>query len=211
MSYLVLVRHGESQWNAKGWWTGLTDIGLTEKGVEEAKSAGDLLTDIHFDIAYTSVLRRAQDTLAAILDILELPIVPIIQHEALNERDYGVYTGKNKWTIKEEIGEEKFQKIRRGWDEPIPGGETLKDVYARVMPYYQDVVSKDIEQGKHVLIVAHGNSLRALIKHLENVPDEKIASIELKTGEVYVYTLNEKGIVIKKEIRTAKNSVAFYC
>ncbi len=205
MSYLVLVRHGESQWNAKGWWTGLTDIGLTEKGIEEAKQAGRLLADIHFDRAYTSMLIRAQDTLTNILRTIGQPDIPISRHAALNERDYGAYTGRNKWEIQKEVGDEKFLKIRRGWDEPIPNGETLKNVYTRVMPYYRNVISSDIEQGKHILIVAHGNSLRALIKHLENVPDEKIASIELKTGEAYVYTLDEKGIVVKKEIRAAKN------
>lgn len=203
MSYLVLVRHGESQWNAKGWWTGLTNIGLTEKGIDEAKNAGDLLSDIHFDVAYTSMLRRAQDTLTTILDIIQQPLVPVIPHEALNERDYGAYTGKNKWEIQKDVGEEQFLKIRRGWDEPIPNGETLKDVYARVLPYYRDTMRKDVEQGKNVLIVAHGNSLRALIKHLENVPNEKIASIELKTGEAYVYQLDQGGVVLKKEIRTA--------
>lgn len=202
MSYLVLVRHGESLWNAKGWWTGLTDIGLTEKGIAEAKEAGKLVQDMKFDVAYTSLLVRAHDTLTHILTAIGQSTIPVVKHAALNERDYGVYTGKNKWEIQKEIGAERFLKIRRGWDEPISRGETLKDVYDRVIPYYRDVISSGIRQGKNVLVVAHGNSLRALIKYLESVPDDDISRIELKTGEIYVYTVDAAGSVKKKEVRT---------
>lgn len=201
MSNLVLVRHGESVWNEKGWWTGLTDIGLTEKGIDEAKKAGKLIADIPFDCAYTSTLIRAKDSLTTILNTLHQQTIPVFAHAALNERDYGIYTGRNKWEIKKEVGDEKFLKLRRGWDEPIPYGETLKDVYLRVFPYYRDVISLDIATEKNVLVVAHGNSLRALIKHLEAVPNENISSIEMKTGEVYVYQLTKDGTMLHKDIR----------
>ena len=137
MAKLILVRHGESLWNAKGIWTGLTDISLSKKGREEARSAGMALKDIKIDIAYTSPLARANQTLDEIAHSLPSPIILTIKNKALNERNYGELTGKNKWEIEKEFGEEKFLDIRRGWNVPIPKGETLKDVYNRVVPYYQ--------------------------------------------------------------------------
>jgi 2,3-bisphosphoglycerate-dependent phosphoglycerate mutase len=116
------------------------------------------------------------------------------------ERHYGIHTGKNKWQVKEEIGEEAFQSIRRGWDTPIPEGETLKEVYERVKPYYEEHIKSDLMSSRNVLIVAHGNSLRALVKHLENLNEEEIVSVEIATGEVHCYTLNENGAVIDKVI-----------
>jgi 2,3-bisphosphoglycerate-dependent phosphoglycerate mutase len=200
MSKLVLVRHGESEWNAKGVWTGWTDIPLTEKGREEAKKAASLLSDIHFDYTYTSKLVRASETLELMKKELHLSVATIANF-ALNERDYGQFTGKNKWEIKKEIGDEAFQSLRRGWNSEVKGGETLKVVYDRVVPYFLSEVLPLLKKGKNVLVVAHGNSIRALVKYLESIPDEKIAEIEFKTGEIMLYEFDESGTVIHKERR----------
>jgi len=201
MAYLVLVRHGQSAWNALGLWTGLTDVELTEEGRKEAQKAASLLKDIKLHKAHTSSLKRAQQTLEEIAQSLELSTIPVSQHPALNERDYGEMTGKNKWEIKEQHGEEQFTKWRRGWDEKIPGGETLKDVHARVVPYFEDNILMDLKDGKNIIVAAHGNSLRALIKHLEKIADNEIPNLELGTGEIYVYEISDAGEVISKEIR----------
>lgn len=201
MSYLVLVRHGESQWNATGQWTGLVDIPLSDKGRTEATDAGKLISDISFNNAFTSNLSRAQETLSIILNTTLQKDVPVVKNKALNERDYGIYTEKNKWDIRKEIGDAAFQKIRRGWIEPIPRGETLKNVYERVVSYYTENILPYINVGHNVLIVAHGNSLRALVKYLENIPDDKISELEIETGEVYVYKINRRGEIESKEIR----------
>lgn len=207
MAYLALVRHGESLWNAKGLWTGWTDIELSEKGVEEAKLAGLALKDIKFDISYTSKLKRAGETLDEILKELNLKI-PKVENEALNERNYGEFTGKNKWEIKKEIGQEKFQLIRRGWDYPISEGESLKDVFDRVVPYFENNIFPNIKMGKNVLISAHGNSLRALIKYLEKISDLDISNLELATGEIYIYQIDEKGNILSKETRKSRSNTA---
>jgi 2,3-bisphosphoglycerate-dependent phosphoglycerate mutase len=201
MAQLVLVRHGESEWNAKGLWTGWTDVNLSENGREEAKKAGELLKDINFDFAYTSNLKRAQQTLEEINNITGQKEIPTIADKALNERDYGDFTGKNKWEVKEQIGEEEFQKIRRSWDYPPTNGESLKMVYERVIPYYEKEILPKLKEGKNVIIAAHGNSLRALIKYLENISDEDIPGLEMATGGVYVYQLDNEGKVTNKEIR----------
>lgn len=200
MATLVLVRHGKSEWNEKGLWTGWRDIPLAPVGYEEAKRTGEALKDIHFDFAFTSALTRAQQTLEDILRVIN-QTPPITKNEALNERDYGDLTAKNKWDLQKELGEEEFQKIRRSWDYPPPNGESLKMVYERVLPYYQSEIEPKLKEGKNIIIAAHGNSLRALVKHLENISDDKIASVEIGTGEAYVYQLDENGKVTNKEIR----------
>lgn len=203
MANLILVRHGESDWNGKGLWTGLTDISLDENGRKQARSSGESMkkTNIKIDIAYTSVLKRAKETFGEIKKILNLSSLTVIEDRALNERDYGIYTGKNKWEIEKEVGEEMFLKIRRGWDYPIPKGESLKDVYERVVPYYENEILPKLKNGQNVLIVAHGNSLRSLVKYLENINDEKITKLEIATGEVYIYSLDSQGAILSKEIR----------
>jgi 2,3-bisphosphoglycerate-dependent phosphoglycerate mutase len=200
MATLVLVRHGKSEWNEKGLWTGWRDIPLAPKGIEEAKTTGEQLKDIHFDVAYTSALIRAQQTLNEILKVAgQTP--PIEKSEALNERDYGDYTEKNKWDIQKEVGEEEFQRIRRSWDYPPPNGESLKMVYERAVPYFEAEILPKLKSGNNIIIAAHGNSLRALVKYLENISETDIASLEIGTGEAYVYTLDENGKVTNKEIR----------
>lgn len=200
MANLILVRHGESEWNAKGLWTGLTDIGLSEKGKEESRLAGEKLKGLSIDIAYTSPLLRAKQTLDEIRSVLGID-VPTFRDKALNERDYGIYTEKNKWEIQKEVGEEKFKQLRRGWDSPISKGETLKDVYSRVVPYYQAEILPKLKSGENILIVAHGNSLRALVKYLENLSDTDVENLEIATGEIYIYSLNDQDAILSKEIR----------
>ena len=201
MNNLALVRHGETEWNARGVWTGNVDVGLTAQGRQEAHRAAELLRDITLDAAHASMLRRSQETLAIIKYALDRDDLPVYLDSALNERDYGILTGKNKWEVKEKYGEEQFLKWRRGWDYPIPGGETLRDVYRRVVPYYQQYVLPDILKAKNILISAHGNSLRALIKYLENVSDQDIIDLELSTGEVCVYEINTRGKAVNKDMR----------
>jgi 2,3-bisphosphoglycerate-dependent phosphoglycerate mutase len=203
MAYLVLVRHGESEWNAQGLWTGWTDISLSEKGREEAKAAGELLKDINFDLAFTSALKRAKETLTEIQKVTGQMDLPTTEDQALNERDYGDLTGKNKWEVKEKVGEEEFLKLRRSWDYPPPNGESLKMVYERVLPYYEREILPKLKEDKNILIAAHGNSLRALIKYLDNISDEDIPNLELATGGIYVYQIDNEGKVTSKELRGA--------
>lgn len=200
MAYLVLVRHTESEWNAKGLWTGLTDISLSAEGKEKARLTADELKSIRFDVAFTSALKRAKETLVEIKAALNADF-PTIENKSLNERDYGEFTGKNKWEIQKQMGEDEFKKLRRAWDYPIPNGETLKDVYNRVVPYYQTQILPYLKNGKNVLVVAHGNSLRALVKYLENIPDNDISNLEIATGEIIIYKIKEDGSIQSKERR----------
>lgn len=201
MAYLVLVRHGQSEWNLLGQWTGLTDVELTEDGRSEARRAGQTLEDIDLHRAYTSQLKRAKHTLDHIVEHLNKADVERSEHAELNERDYGELTGKNKWQVREEYGEEKFQAWRRSWDHPVPGGETLKDVSQRVLPFYEQHILNDLKSGRNVIVAAHGNSLRALIKHLDEVADDQSHTVEIMTGEVLVYEIDDNGKLLKKEIR----------
>lgn len=201
MAKLFLVRHGKSEWNKLGLWTGWTDVNLDEEGIKEAKAVGEFLKEEDIHKVYTSELKRTHQTFEGIKESSGKSHLSHTPHPALNERHYGIHTGKNKWQIKEEVGEEEFKKIRRGWDTPIPEGETLKDVHARVVPYYEENIKKDLEGGENVLIVAHGNTIRALIKHLENLDEVQVADVELETGEVHVYELEGGNKIINKEIK----------
>jgi len=156
-------------------------------------------TFISFDIAFTSALRRAQQSLEEIKGVVGE--ISTTEAAALNERDYGDLTGKNKLEVEEMYGEDQYLKWRRGWDEPVPNGETLKDVYGRAVPYYQENILPELKTGKNVLVVAHGNSLRALIKFLENIPDEEIPNLEIETGGIYIYQIDPEGKIISKEIK----------
>lgn len=204
--YLVLVRHGESVWNQKGLWTGWEDVELSEKGREEAKQTAKALSDIPVDAAFSSDLKRARETLSIIISELQIPGIPTEIFEAFKERNYGILTGKSKWEIKKEVGEEKFKKIRRGWNEPIEGGESLKDVSERVLPAFIGKVLPMVINGKNTLLVAHGNTHRAIIKHLEKISDTGIEDVEIATGEAFVYRLNPEGQVILKEKRAVNKS-----
>lgn len=201
MAYLVLVRHGQSEWNALGLWTGQEDVALTEQGRQEARKAAEHLRDITLHKAHTSTLSRAQQTLQEIKTALQHIELETVHHAALNERHYGDYQAKNKWDIKEKIGEEAFTKLRRNWDHPVPNGETLKDVHSRVIPYYEQHIINDLKAGKNIIVAAHGNSLRALMKHLDNIDDDQVHELEIGTGEVHLYEISEDGTVIGKNIR----------
>ncbi len=201
MAHLILIRHGQSEWNAKGLWTGWNDPDLNNKGREEAQNAAEKIEDIKIDKAYTSDLKRAQQTLQEIKKKLDLHKLPTVIAPELKERNYGDLAGKNKWDVKKKYGEEQFMKWRRSWDYPIPNGESLKDVYHRVLPYYEEHILPELKKGKNILISAHGNSLRGLVKHLDNISDNEISKLEIGTGEVYVYHFDEKGKVTFKEIR----------
>lgn len=203
---LVISRHGESEWNLLGKWTGWTDVGLTDKGISDTVRLGALLQDFSFEYVYTSTLKRTHQTAAALLEGQgKGAAMPMIHAAELNERDYGDLTGKNKWEVKEEIGEEAFNGIRRGWDYPVPGGETLKDVYARVIPYFERDILPLLQAGKTVLLVAHGNSIRALMKHLDQIPESDIAHVEMPFGQVLVYGFAaEHDLPVSKEVRAVE-------
>jgi 2,3-bisphosphoglycerate-dependent phosphoglycerate mutase len=207
MGKLILLRHGESEWNTLGKWTGLTDVGLTEKGEEEARKAGETLKAIFLDKGFCSELKRAKDTLTIALDTAGKMSLPVEYDASLNERDYGIYTGKDKWKVKEEVGDEQFLAIRRGYETEIPEGENLKQVCERVHPYYESKILPLIESGKNVIVSAHGNSLRALIKYVEEVPDEKAHKIEMKTGEIIVYEIDKDGKMISKAVLNRNEDV----
>lgn len=188
---LVISRHGESEWNLLGKWTGLTDVGLTEKGAKDAEIIGRTIpADIKFDEIYTSVLKRTEETLQGIIRGLnkpELNDLPKTANAALNERDYGKYTGMNKWDVQQAVDEATFTGLRRGWDFPVEGGENLKQVYERVVPYFEREMLPKLQAGENILMVAHGNSIRALMKYLDNISDEGIADVEMKFGQVLLY------------------------
>lgn len=198
---LVVSRHTESEWNVLGKWTGLTDINLTQKGHEEAHKIGELLKGIRFDAVYTSEQKRTHQTLAGIMAGSEHEKIPHHKSAHVNERDYGDLTGKNKWEVQTEIGDEAFQGIRRGWDYPVPGGETLKDVHGRVVPFFDAEILPRLQRGENILLVAHGNSIRALMKHLEDIHEDEIANVEMGFGEVLFYHVTPEGNLHKKEVK----------
>jgi 2,3-bisphosphoglycerate-dependent phosphoglycerate mutase len=199
---LVLVRHGQSEWNLKNLFTGWRDVDLTELGREEAKTGADKLKarGTKFDIAFTSALIRAQKTCQIILDTLGQGDLKTIRDQALNERDYGDLSGLNKDDARAKWGEEQVHIWRRSYDTQPPGGESLKDTGARVWPYYMHVMQPHVLRGETVLVAAHGNSLRALIMALEGKSGEEIVKLELATGVPIVYTLNADSTVKSKEI-----------
>ena len=204
---LVIVRHGESEWNKQGLWTGSRDIHLTPYGFEKSMELGLKVHDIPFDYAFASMQVRSIETLSCILDADCEYNVPTEHVAALNERDYGDYTGQNKWDMEKLLGEEQFDKIRRDWDEPVPHGETLKMVYERVVPLYLEHMLPLLLQGKNVLVVSHGNAIRALMKYIENIPDERISEVEMIFGSILIYDLDHDGHMLHKEIRSVESSV----
>jgi len=218
MLRLVLLRHGESTWNKENRFTGWTDVDLSDKGREEAREAGRLMSaeKYEFDVAYTSVLKRAIRTLWIALDELDMMWIPVYRSWRLNERHYGGLQGLNKAETAAKYGDDQVKVWRRSYDTPpppltyedprhpshdrryadlkraeIPLTESLKDTVARFLPHWHEVIAPDIKAGKRVLIVAHGNSLRALVKYLENIPDDKIVELNIPTGIPLVYSLNE--------------------
>lgn len=231
---LVLVRHGQSEWNLANLFTGWTDVDLSENGVEEAKNAGRLIqrAGISFDVAYTSVLKRAIRTCHFILEESDQLWIPVEKHWRLNERHYGALQGLNKAETAEKYGKEQVQIWRRSYnisppemdaeqgrifradrrystldEKRIPLTENLEITLHRVMPFYEDVIAPQLKQGKNVLVAAHGNSLRALCKYLENIPDEVIPSLEIATGEPIVYDLSDRLEILGKTVLNKSSGV----
>ena len=197
---LVLVRHGQSEWNKKNLFTGWKDVALTAEGEAEARKAGELLCEAGhtFDIAFTSTLIRAQATLDIILEQLGQQGLETHQHEALNERDYGELVGLNKNDARKRWGEDQVHIWRRSFDTPPPGGESLKDTADRVLPYFNAEILPQVLAGKNVIISAHGNSLRALVMQLDRLSPEAVTSLNLATGAPMIYRLNSDGTVAEK-------------
>jgi len=223
MRTLVLLRHGESEWNAEGLFTGWVDVGLSERGAREAEYGGRLLAEagIRVDVVHTSVLKRAIQTANIALEAADLQWLPVLRSWRLNERHYGALQGKNKAQTREEYGEEQFMLWRRSYDVPpppiadedplsqvsdpryaalppelVPRSECLKDVLERMMPYWYDAIVSDLAAGRMVLVAAHGNSLRALVKHLDGISDDDIAALNLPTGIPLAYELDDEFRVI---------------
>jgi 2,3-bisphosphoglycerate-dependent phosphoglycerate mutase len=198
---LVLTRHGQSEWNLKNLFTGWKDVDLTEVGVAEAKAAGRKLKaqGITFDVGFTSDLKRAQRTMTLMLEEMGQPGIPVVQNVALNERDYGDLSGLNKDDARERWGAEKVHIWRRSYDVPPPGGESLRDTAARVLPYYVQEILPRVLRGQRVLVTAHGNSLRALLMVLDRLSPKEIIARELATGVPLVYRLNADATVAEHQ------------
>jgi len=197
---LVLVRHGQSEWNEKNLFTGWKDPGLTAKGVEEAKSAGiQLRTEgFQFDVMFTSDLLRAQKTGEIILKELGVTNLSVVKNQALNERDYGDLSGLNKDEAREKWGDEQVHIWRRSFDTPPPGGESLKGTAERVLPYFKKEILPQLLEGKNILIAAHGNSLRSLVMELDQLTKEQVVKLEIATGDPICYEIASSGKVVKK-------------
>ena len=196
---LVLIRHGQSEWNEKNLFTGWKDPGLTKKGVEEAESAGIQLRTqgFQFDVMFTSDLQRAQMTGEIILKELGANNLPVVKNQALNERDYGDLSGLNKDEAREKWGEDQVHIWRRSFDTPPPGGESLKGTAERVLPYFKKEILPQLLEGKNILIAAHGNSLRSLVMELDQLTKEQVVKLEIATGDPIYYEIESSGKVVK--------------
>lgn len=199
MGHLVLLRHGESQWNLEDRFTGWIDVPLSPIGHEEARAAAQKLNQYRFDRAFTSRLVRATDTLRIVLAAIGQGQVPIEESQALNERMYGDLQGLNKEETAKKYGAEQVEVWRRSYEIRPPGGESLRDTAARVLPYYEERIKPALDQGDTVLIVAHGNSLRALVMHLEHLSPQQIVELTIPTGTLLVYGIDDKGGCVRRE------------
>jgi 2,3-bisphosphoglycerate-dependent phosphoglycerate mutase len=196
MSKLVLIRHGESQWNLENRFTGWVDVPLSPKGIEEAKAAAKKLAGYRFDCAFSSVLARANETLRIILETLGQTTIPIEKDKALNERMYGDLQGLNKSETAKKFGEEQVKIWRRSYDVRPPGGESLKDTAERVLPYYESRIKPHVLKGETILIAAHGNSLRALVMQLDQLTREQVLELNIPTGAPLLYEVDRTGKVL---------------
>ncbi len=196
----IVTRHHESVWNKTGRWTGIKDVGLTEYGKEMAVKMGKFLKGQSIDRVVCSDLIRTHETLNGILKGMEVLEIPIQMSSEFKERDYGDYTGKNKAEMEKIFGKEKYNCVRREWDCEIPNGETLKMVFNRMVPYYQKNIIPDLVSGQNILLVSHGNTIRALIKYIENIPDTQIRFVEMPLGTIIFYEVDEKGLMLSKEL-----------
>lgn len=196
MGRLVLLRHGESQWNLENRFTGWVDVPLSPRGIQEARNAGEKLRGFTFDRAFTSVLTRANETLRLVLETINQSNIPIEKDKSLNERMYGELQGLNKAETAKKYGDEQVKIWRRSFDVPPPGGESLKETAERVLPYYKDKIWPHILKGETVLIAAHGNSLRALVMELEQLSKEQVLELNIPTGAPLLYELDKAGKVL---------------
>ncbi len=199
MPKLILIRHGQSLWNLEDRFTGWVDVPLTELGIEEARRAGTLLKGANVDVAYTSTLTRAQETLRLVAQEAGIN-PPVIRDQALNERHYGDLQGLNKARTAEKFGAEQVKIWRRSYDVPPPNGESLKDTAERTLPFFERCILGDIAQGKNVLVVAHGNSNRSIVMKLDNLTKEQVLELNLGTAVPLVYDLTNEGKVVGKQI-----------
>jgi 2,3-bisphosphoglycerate-dependent phosphoglycerate mutase len=193
MTQLVLLRHGESQWNLENRFTGWVDVPLSEKGVQEARQAGEKLKGYRFDRAFTSVLKRANDTLRIVLEIIGQTGIPTDFDQALNERHYGDLQGLNKAETAQKYGDAQVKLWRRSYDIQPPNGESLKDTAARVLPYWEMKIAPSLAQGENVLIAAHGNSLRSLVMHLDKLTQQQVIELNIPTGVPLLYEFEKDG------------------
>lgn len=202
MSTLVLVRHGESQWNLENRFTGWVDVPLSEKGLREAQSAGERLKkeNIRFDAAFTSELQRAQNTLKSILECLGQSSIPVERSQALNERHYGDLQGLNKAETAKKFGDEQVKIWRRSYDIAPPGGESLKDTAARTLPYFESKILPELKAGKNIIVAAHGNSLRSIVMHLEKLTREQVLELNLATAVPLIYQFDRDLKILSKKI-----------
>jgi len=196
MARLILLRHGESQWNLENRFTGWVDVPLSPRGIQEAKDAGEKLRSFTFDRAFTSVLARANETLRLVLEAIGQTAIPIEKDKALNERMYGELQGLNKDETVKKYGEAQVKIWRRSYDVPPPGGESLKDTAERVLPYYEQTIKPYLLKGDTILVAAHGNSLRALIMELEQLSREQVLELNIPTGAPLLYELDKTGKVV---------------
>ena len=198
---LILVRHGQSEWNAKNLFTGWENPGLTDKGLDEAKNAGILISNLNikFDLLFTSALIRAQLTGSKILEKIGQENINIIKNKSLNERFYGDLQGLNKDECRKKLGLDQVQIWRRSYDVGPPGGESLKECGERVLPYFLDKIYPLVLEGKNIIVSAHGNSLRSLIKHLDKLSADEIIKLEIPTGAPIHYLFSDEGLILTKK------------
>lgn len=200
MSTLVLLRHGQSQWNLENKFTGWVDVPLTALGEEEAKKAGAKLKGIQFDKAYASNLQRAQRTLALAMEVAGQSGLPVTKHEALNERHYGDLQGLDKAETAKKYGDDQVKIWRRSYDIPPPNGESLKDTAARTLPYFNQYIVADLKAGKNIIVAAHGNSLRSIVMELDKLTREQVLELNLETGVPVVYEFDSNMKILSKKV-----------
>lgn len=202
MALLVLIRHGQSQWNLENRFTGWIDIPLTDKGREEARQGAAKIKGIRFVKAFTSVLIRAQETLDIVLDAIGQKGIPVEKDKALNERHYGELQGLNKDEMKKKFGEEQVKLWRRSYDVAPPKGESLKDTAARTLPYFREKILPEVKGGQNILVAAHGNSLRSIVMDLDKLTEDEVIALEIATGAPIVYDIDAGGKILKKTVHT---------
>ena len=198
---LLIARHHESEWNKLGEWTGSRDVHLTPYGVKMSYEMGLQVKDFHIDQAICSTQCRSKETLDQMLAAMGQEEVPLLRSSAINERDYGDFTGKNKLAMKELMGEAEYDHMHRDYTYPIPHGESLKMVYERAIPFYLETVVPMLREGKNVLVVSHGNTIRSLMKYIESISDDQIKDIEMLFGSVLIYHVDDEGKLVDKDER----------